>query len=258
MEVLLLLIVEIKNFMKKITGLLFLVTLTQMSYAQDFKKVQNKLLLQKYEAAKDEYEDVIVKKGTLATTSEGVYLKAVIYDGLSKDYNSLRKYPTAYDIMHSSIYEYMKLDGSYNETIVYGQTPFFTIYLKSFKDGVANFSDKEWKKAAEHFDEAVKFSDLIFTRRWTASQQLFDTTSLMYAGYSHQNAGNKAICAAYYKRLIDAKINSSELIDAYRYLLVYYIDTKDKSGFEKYYKITQEAYPTENWLEYKADFIDKN
>ena len=27
---------------------------------------------------------------------------------------------------------------------------------------------------------------------------------------------------------------------------------------EKYYKITQEAYPTENWLEYKADFIDKN
>ena len=244
--------------MKKYIVLLFLVTLIQMSYAQDFKKVQNKLLLQKYESAKDEYEEVIAKKGALAKTTEGVYLKAVIYDGLSKDYNLSKKYPNAYDIMHSSIDEYMKLDASYMESELYGRDPFFTIYLKSFKDGVADFSDKDWKKAAEHFDIAVKFSDLIFSRKWTASQQLFDTTSLMYAGYSHQNAGNKAACAAYYKRLIDAKINSSELIDAYRYLLVYYIDTKDKSGFDKYYKMTQEAYPAENWLEYKKDFIDKN
>jgi hypothetical protein len=244
--------------MNKIIVLLFLVTSIQMSYAQDFKKVQNKLLLQKYEAAKDEYENVIEKKGTLATTSEGVYLKAVIYDGLSKDNNSSRKYPTAYDIMHSSIDEYMKMDASFNETIVYGQNPFFTIYFKAFKDGVAGFSDKDWKKSAQHFDEAVKFSDLIFSRGWSNSKQKFDTTSLMYAGYAHQNAGNKALCAAYYKRLIDANINSNELIDAYRYLLIYYIDTKDKSAFDKYYKITQEAYPAENWLEYKADFIDKN
>jgi len=243
--------------MKKIIVLLFLVTLIQMSYAQDFKKVQNKLLLQKYESAKDEYEEVIAKKGALAKTAEGVYLKAVIYDGLSKNYNLSKKYPNAYDIMHSSIDEYMKLDASYMESELYGRDPFFTIYLKSFKDGVADFSDKDWKKAAEHFDIAVKFSDLIFSRGWSNSKQKFDTTSLMYAGYAHQNAGNKTTCAAYYKRLVDAKINSNELIDAYRYLLIYYIDTKDKSAFDKYYKITQEAYPAENWLEYKTDYIDK-
>ena len=45
--------------MKKIIVLLFLITLTEMSHAQDFKKVHSKLLLQKYEAAKDEYEEIV-------------------------------------------------------------------------------------------------------------------------------------------------------------------------------------------------------
>ena len=48
--------------MKKIIGLLSLVTFIQMTYAQDFKKVQGILLLKKYEAAKDEYEKTVAKK----------------------------------------------------------------------------------------------------------------------------------------------------------------------------------------------------
>ena len=48
------------------------------------------------------------------------------------------------------------------------------------------------------------------------------------------------------------------MIDAYRYILVYYIDNKNKSGFDTYYKITQAAYPAENWFEYKSDYIDKH
>jgi hypothetical protein len=160
--------------------------------------------------------------------------------------------------MRSSVEQYMKMDTSFKVAVEYGQDPFFTIYFKAFKDGVAGFSSKDWKKSAENFDEAVRLSDIIFSKGWANAKQKFDTTSLMYAGYAHQNAGNKAICAYYYKRLIDAKINSSELIDAYRYLLVYYIDTKDKSRFDTYYKITQTAYPAENWFEYKTDYIDKH
>lgn len=48
--------------MKKIIGLLCLVTFTQMTYAQDFKKVQGILILKKFEAAKDEYEKAVAKK----------------------------------------------------------------------------------------------------------------------------------------------------------------------------------------------------
>ena len=244
--------------MKKIIGLLCLLTFTQMSFAQDFKKVQGILLLKKFDAAKIEYDKAVAKNASLATTPDGVYLKAFIYDGLAKDSVISKKFPNAFDIMNASIEEYLKMDTSFKAAKEYGQDPFFTIYFKAFKDGVAGFSSKEWKQSADHFDIAVRYSDLIFSRGWANSKQKFDTTSLMYAGYAHQNAGNKATCAAYYKRLIDAKINSNELIDAYRYLLVYYIDTKDKSGFDTYYKITQAAYPAENWFEYKTDYIDKH
>jgi len=244
--------------MKKIIGLLCLLTFTQMSFAQDFKKVQGILLLKKFDAAKIEYDKAVTKNASLATTTDGVYIKAVIYDGLAKDSTTSKKYPNAFDIMRSAIEQYMKMDTSFKVAVEYGQDPFFTIYFKAFKDGVAGFSSKDWKQSAENFDEAVRLSDIIFSKGWANAKQKFDTTSLMYAGYAHQNAGNKAICAAYYKRLIDAKINSSELIDAYRYLLVYYIDTKDKSGFDNYYKITQAAYPAENWFEYKTDYIDKH
>ena len=244
--------------MKKIIGLLSLVTFMQISYAQDFKKVQGILLLKKFDAAKIEYDKTLTKNPSLATTPDGVYLKAVIYDGLAKDSTISIKYPNAFDIMRSSVEQYMKMDTSFKVAVEYGQDPFFTIYFKAFKDGEAGFSSKDWKKSAENFDEAVRLSDIIFSKGWANAKQKFDTTSLMYAGYAHQNAGNKAICAYYYKRLIDAKINSSELIDAYRYLLVYYIDTKDKSRFDTYYKITQTAYPAENWFEYKTDYIDKH
>lgn len=193
--------------MKKIIGLLSLVTFMQMSYAQDFKKVQGILLLKKFDAAKIQYDKAVTKNASLATTPDGVYLKAVIYDGLAKDSTTSKKYPNAFDIMRSAVEQYMKMDTSFKVAVEYGQDPFFTIYFKAFKDGVTGFSSKEWKQSAEHFDEAVRLSDIIFSKGWANAKQKFDTTSLMYAGYAHQNAGNKATCAAYYKRLIDAKIN---------------------------------------------------
>ena len=47
--------------MKKIIGLLSLVTFMQISYAQDFKKVQGILLLKKFDAAKIEYDKTLKK-----------------------------------------------------------------------------------------------------------------------------------------------------------------------------------------------------
>lgn len=244
--------------MKKIIGLLSLVTLLQWSFAQDFKKVQGILMLKKYDAAKLEYDKIIAKNAALENTPEGIYTKAVIYDGISKDSLLFKKFPTAFEMMRKALSDYMNTDTSYKFAKELGQEPFFTIYFKAFKDGVAGFTDKQWKQAATRFDEAVQFSDLIFSKSWANSKQKFDTTSIMYAGYAHQNAGNKEACSAYYKRLIDAKINSAEMMDAYRYLLVYYIDLKEKTNFDTYYKITQAAYPTENWFEYKSDYIDKH
>ena len=77
----------------------------------DIDKVQASK--EKFDAAKIEYDKAVTKNASLATTPDGVYLKAVIYDGLAKDSLLSKKFPTAFDIMNSSIEEYMKMDTSF-------------------------------------------------------------------------------------------------------------------------------------------------
>jgi hypothetical protein len=244
--------------MKNFIGSLVLVMTSLFVNAQEFKKMQTNLLLSKYEAAKEEYEKVVAKNTSLATSAEGYYWKAKIYSGLEKDASLAAKYPTAYDLAKAAIVQYVALDTSLKLAKDNGQEPFFDVYIKSFKDGVSAFNDKKWLDAAKNFDEAVQFSDIIFTKGWATSKQLFDTTSIIYAGYSNQNAGNIEKTVAYYKRLVDYKLNGTELLDVYKYVLVQLINSKDKAGFDKYFSLSIEAYPKESWAEYKTEFVEKS
>jgi hypothetical protein len=242
--------------MKKWIGAMFLVTLMQTAFAQDFKKVETSLLLNNYEAAKTEYDKAVAKKASLETTAEGYYWKSKIYAGLAKD--PAAKYPDAVEKLYKSLEDYIKADPEYTLAVKSGQEPFFEVYLKSFKDGVAAFGEKKWKDAAANFDRGVILSDIIFTKGWSSNKQPFDTTTLMYAGYANQNAGNVENTMKHYTRMIDANLKSSELVDVYKYVLIQFIEQKNKAQFEKYYAIAEKAYPEDKWFEFRADFIDKN
>jgi len=249
--------------MKKWIGALFLVTLMQTAFAQDFKKVETSLLLNNFEAAKTEYDKAVAKKASLETTAEGYYWKSKIYAGLAKD--PAAKYPDAVEKLYKSLEDYIKADPEYALAVKFGQEPFFEVYIKSFKDGVAAFGEKKWKDAAANFDRGVFLSDIIFTKSWSSNKQPFDTTTLMYAGYSNQNAGNIDLTLKHYQRMIEANMKAPELLDIYKYVLIQYIDTayfknKDfkKTQFEKYYVFAEKAYPEEKWFEFRADYIDKN
>ena len=244
--------------MKKFIGTLLVIMTSLVVNAQDFKKVQTHLILLKYETAKEEYEKIITKNAALATSADGYYWKAKIYCGLEKDATLAAKYPTAYDITKAAIGQYVALDTSMKLAKDNGQEPFFDVYIKSFKDGVSAFNEKKWPDAAKNFDEAVKFSDIIFTQGWATSKQKFDTTSIIYAGYANQNAGKIEQTIGYYTRLINYKLNTPDLLDIYKYVLVQKINTKDKANFDKYYTLSTEAYPNESWGEYKTEFVEKS
>ncbi len=243
--------------MKRILTVLALMLGFQMVNAQDFKKVQTNMLIGQYDAAKAEYDKVVAKKPTAGTSAEGYYWKAKIYSGYNKD---AVKNPTAYDQLKQALDEYIKLDQEKGFPLAKenGQDPFFDVYLKSFKDGVNAFNTKNWKLASSSFENAVSFSDIIFTNGWSNSKQKFDTTSLVYAGYSNQNAGNIEATIAYYNRLIGYKVAAPEYIDVYRYVLVQYIAKKDKSKFDGTLEAAAAAYPKEAWQDYAIDYIDKN
>lgn len=242
--------------MKNLIGVLALILATQAN-AQDFKKVQTSVVINRYEDAKADYEKIVAKKPSAGTTAEGYYWKAKIYSGLSRD----SKNTTALAEVKASLDKYIDADAANKYAIAKenGTEPFFDLYSSNFKLGIAAFSDKKWKDAAATFDEAVKYSDIIFTQSWASSKQKFDTTSLLYAGYANQNAGNKEKAIEYYKRLIDANIKADEFVDIYKYVLIYYSDLKTKdANFDTYYALAEAAYPKENWFDFKVDFFEKN
>jgi hypothetical protein len=242
--------------MKKWIGAMFLMTLMQTAFAQDFKKVETGLLLNNFEVAKTEYEKAVAKKPSIETTAEGYYWKSKIYAGLSKD--PAAKYPDAFDKLLKSLNDYIKADPEFTIAIKSGQEPFFEVYIKSFKDGVATFGEKKWKEAAANFDRGVVLSDIIFSKGWSTNKQPFDTTTLMYAGYSNQNAGNDDLTIKYYTRMINANMKTPELLDMYKFVLIKAAEKKDKALFDQYYTISEKNYPEEKWFEFRADYIDKN
>ena len=241
--------------MKKLISVLTILLAMHTVQAQDFDKVKTNLLLGKTDDAKADYDKVLAKKVNLAGTAAAYYWKSKIYSAYHKD---AVKYPNAYNDSKTALEEYMKAEPSLQLAKDNGQEPFFDIYIKSFKNGVDSFNVKAWKGAAANFVNVVKYSDIIFTQGWASSKQKFDTTALIYAGYSSQNAGNIEETIFYYKKLLDNKVASPELVDVYRYLLIQLIDKKDKVQFDTYFAMSAAAYPNESWVEYSTDYIDKN
>ena len=223
--------------------------------AQDFDKVKTNLILGKTDDAKTDYDKVLAKKANLVGTAAAYYWKSKIYSAYNKD---AVKYPNAYNETKTALDAYMNAEPSLQLAKDNGQEAFFDIYIKCFKVGVDSFNVKAWKGAAENFENVVKYSDIIFTQGWASSKQKFDTTALIYAGYSSQNAGNVEETIFYYKKLLDNKVATPELVDVYRYLLIQLIDKKDKAQFDTYLALSIAAYPNESWVEYSTDYIDKN
>jgi len=241
--------------MKKLLGLLTILFAMHTVQAQDFDKVKTNLLLGKIDDAKSDYDKILAKKANLVGTPAAYYWKSKIYSAYHKD---PVKNPNAYNESKKALDEYIKAEPSLQLAKDNGQEPFFDIYIKCFKSGVDSFNVKAWKGAAEYFASVVKYSDIIFTQGWASSKQKFDTTAIIYAGYSNQNAGNLDETIFYYKKLVDNKVATPELLDVYRYLLIQLTERKDKVQFDTYLAMSVAAYPNESWEEYNTEYIDKN
>ena len=241
--------------MKKLLGILTIFLAMHTVQAQDFEKVKTLLLLGKTDEAKTDYDKILAKKANLVGTAAAYYWKSKIYSTYHKD---AVKYPNAFNETKKALEQYIMAEPSLQLAKDNGQEAFFDIYIKSFKNGVDSFNVKAWKGAAEYFIDVVKYSDIIFTQGWASSKQKFDTTAIIYAGYSSQNAGNLEQTIFYYKRLVDNKVATPELLDVYRYLLIQFIEKKDKAQFDTYLAMSAAAYPNESWVEYGTDYIDKN
>ena len=243
--------------MKKLLLLTMLAAAFQMVQAQDFKKVQTTVILKKWEDAKTEIDKVMADPK--AQNKDGYFWKARIYSALYADPALMAKYPNAAKEADEAFKKYRELDPSLAFAKTQGPDGYFDMYKTSFSEAIKVFNQKKWEDAAANFKMAVDYSDVIFTNKWTSGNYAFDTTSLLYLGYSYQNATKMNEAATYYGRLADAKVGGETYVDVYKFLLSHYTTAKDEAKFNKYLAIGKELYPKDAaWEEFEMDYVDKN
>lgn len=230
------------------------------SQAQELKKVMLFTQTGKIAEARAEIDKAIADP-KFSGKPEPYYWKSRIYAAIYRDPASREKTPNAKMIADEAFAKYQQLDPSFNFVNEMGQdgpNGYFDMYQACFAEGVRAFNGKKWDSAAYFFTSSVNSYDLIYKNKWTAAKTPFDTTSILYLGYSLQNAQKPAEAVEQYTRLADNRVADEAYIDMYRYTLNHFTVTKNEAQFKKYLAVSKELFPKELWDEFDMDYIDKN
>lgn len=244
--------------MKKLQLLSMIVLIALGTNAQDFKKVQTALLLNKLDDAKTEIDKTAADPKAQAK-AETWYYKSRVYAALIKDPVASKKYPTLVADADAAVQKLLVLDPAFAQIKEKGPDAIFDLYSYGFNNGIRSFNGKNWDSACVYFGIAVTYSDILFKNKLTKDQTMaFDTTSILYAGYSGQNASKPEFAVKYYTRLADAKVATEGYLDVYKFLVITYMNDKNEADFRKYLAVARNVYPKENWDDYEIEYIDRN
>ncbi|MFW2478256.1 MAG: hypothetical protein ACN4EP_15150 [Sediminibacterium sp.] len=245
--------------MKKLLLLSMFAMSLQFLAAQDYKKVKNAILLGRIEDAKTEIDKMAADPKAQAK-AETYMWKAKIYAAIFNNPQLNEKFPNAEAEADAAIKKYEELDPTFAvATANDGLTPYFDMYYSYIKQGSKLFETKEFLKAGGAFENAIKFIDLIISRKWSSVNIAMDTSTILYTAICYQNGKDLEKASSFYKRLAENKISDTNYVDVYRFLVDYYTrGKKDETQFYKYLALAKEVHPSLNteWDDYEIDFID--
>jgi hypothetical protein len=217
------------------------------------------MFLKQIELAKTEIDKLAADPKT-QNKPETFIWKSRVYAAIYKDDVLRAKYPGSEVIASDAFQKYLQAEPSMKTLKAENdlENAAFDIYSTSFKQGITTFNSKKWDSSLYFFSTSVVYSDIIYANKWTKdTTATFDTTSILYAGYSAQNGKRIDDANKFYTRLINKKVAGSSYLDMYKFVLVSYSDQKDSSNFYKYFAVAKQVYPNENWDEYELDFVNK-
>ncbi len=245
--------------MKKLLLLSIFAMSLQIATAQDYKKVKNAVLLGRIEDAKTEIDKLIADPKT-PVKAETYMWKGRIYAAIFKNQQLNAKFANAEAEAEAALRKYEELDPTYAVAIANdGISSYFDMYTSFIAQGSKRFEQKDWANAGQSFVNGIKYIDQIIANKWTSNTIPMDTTSILYAAICFQNAKELEKASLYYKKIADNKVNDTNYVDVYRFLVDYYTrGKKDEAQFYKYLGLSREVFPAfnEEWESYEMDFID--
>lgn len=233
--------------------LLTISSITTYSFSQNITKAQTYAALRQYENAKTEIDQITANdKG--AKNAEAIYLKAQIYAAISLDSALNKKYTDAKQTAFDALKTYLTLDTKYKTIQADNYGVINTLYATYFNDGAAQYNQKKYPEAANSFQQAVWLSDKMIQNKW--SKIAMDTSAILYAGISAQNAKKDDDAIAMYTRLVDKEIKAEGYMGIYEFVVDYYRKKNDTENFKKYLAIGKKNYPEDNfWLASEMEVV---
>ena len=247
------------NHMKKIVLLVVLAFAALYTVAQD-EIIQLYIAQKKWDEAKTEVDKLVgntkLKDKDKATA---YFWKLTVYSQLYVDPALSAKYPDAHDQAVDALNKYLALEPDMKQ-LKLNATGVGNLYSGSFEKGKTYFQNKDWQNAYKYFSEAEVMGDMLLKNKLSASTATLDTITVLYTGYSAQNAQLPDSAVKYYTRLADIKVNEKEYEDIYKYLIQYYSDKKDETNFKKYLALAKEVYPDDNslWTQFEMQNVTAN
>jgi hypothetical protein len=238
--------------MKKTAFLITMLSVAFFAGAQNYKDISDKLLLKQYKQAKEELD----KRWTNAkfvSKPDAFILKTAIYAALSTDTTNAQAEQLLADA-EAAFATYRQMDAPKMELmsdLVYKEGP-VNLYSSLFAKGYKEYRASNWPKAFETFKRVVDISDLLAEMKVLGS---FDTTSVLLAGYTAENSGQRDEAFKYYSRLADAKVGGDGNEFLYRFLMIRSYEKNDIASFEKYKTMGKQHYPSSEYFDYdQTDF----
>lgn len=243
--------------MKKLILLTMFVLAVQLISAQDYKKVNNNFLLNRYEDAKTEIDKLMADPKAQAK-AETYLWKGKVYSAIFNTPDLRAKHPNSEAEADAALKKYAEMDPTFAiANAKEGANAYFDMYKAYIAGGVSAFNEKEWINAAQTFEKALNYIDIIIANKWAQESLRMDTTSTLYAAICYQNGRKLDEAAIYYRKLADVKIADTNYLDVYRYLADYYSRVKkNETELNKYLTIAREVFPEgDDWESYELEIM---
>jgi len=244
--------------MKKMFLSVVLALCAVYTMAQD-EVLQLYIAQKKWEDAKTEVDKMVANPKIKDKDKPTAYLwKLTVYSQLFVDPALTQKYPDANEQALDAYDKYVALDPELKQLKEQNfGVGIGNLYTGSFEKGKTYFQNKDWENAYKYFSEAEKMGNILLTNNLSGSPSTIDTVTVLYTGYSAQNAQHMDVAAKYYARLADVKVSDPDYEDIYKFLIQYYSEKKDEANFKKYLALAKEVYPNDNalWTQYEMQYM---
>ena len=250
--------------MKKFLLLVTLISSATFVKAQSVDLIKLALFQKKVDEAKVGLDKLLLDPKQ-ATKPEVVYLKAAVYNELSKDPKQAANAFSNKIIAFDTYKAYLQMDKKAKLLTDEGNFPFLDLYAGFTDIGGVSFNAKNFTDAIKCYVKAQEVEDFILEKGYTYPQypqivfSKLDTNLILNTAAASLNLKDSVTAVKYYTKLVDAGLSDANSESVYDLVVRYYMDRKDAANFNTNLAKAQKAYPTNAyWTNIELDYLSKS